>query len=61
MPDEQDEIVAYTEFADGPMRPVYQAPDGQYVIDDAGQRVYGVWFIPQDDHDMPTILDERDF
>jgi PBCV-specific basic adaptor domain len=58
----QDEIIAYTEFADGPMRPVYKsATGGQYVIDDSGQRVYGVWIIPPDEHDTPVILDDREF
>jgi PBCV-specific basic adaptor domain len=62
MNDESNEQVASTEFAGGAMRPVYQTPEGrQYVIDDNGQRVYGVWYWPREDHDTPAVVDDRDF
>jgi hypothetical protein len=54
MPDELP-IIAWVEFNDGPMRPVYEDVDGrQFVIDDDGQWVYGVWFIPPE-CDEPVI------
>jgi hypothetical protein len=54
-----DQPVADVEFIDGLWRPVYQDPRGrQYVIDAAGEPVYGVWFIPQDEP-RPTIIVDR--
>ena len=52
-----DFVVAYTRFTDGQRRPVYETPDQrQYVIDDDGQRVWGVWFIPRDAADVPAVV-----
>jgi hypothetical protein len=42
-----DEVVAYAILLDGSRRPVFEGPDGQYVLDDDGQRVHGVWFSPR--------------
>ena len=50
------EPVAFIEFAGGPMRPVYEDEKGQYVIDEFGFRVAGLWFIPKDESDTPTIV-----
>jgi hypothetical protein len=48
-----DPIIAYTEFNGPPMRPVYERPDGrQYVLDDDGEPVYGVWFVPREEADV---------
>jgi hypothetical protein len=41
----EPEIVAYREFVDGSMRPVYDDGKQQFAIDDEGIRVYGVFFI----------------
>ena len=49
------EPVAHVRFADGPMRPVFEAKDRQFVIDDDGNPVYGVWYIPRDDCEVPII------
>jgi hypothetical protein len=38
----EPEIIAYREFVDGSMRPVYDDGRRQYVINDDGERVYGV-------------------
>jgi hypothetical protein len=55
-----DEHVASTEFLGGAMRPVFQTPEGrQYVVDDDGKRVYGVWFILED-ADRPVVVDDRE-
>ena len=52
-----DPIVAYTAFLGGPMRPVYEQWNGrQYVMDDEGEPVYGLWFIPPDEPDLLLIV-----
>jgi hypothetical protein len=51
------EPVAHVAFAGGPVRPVFEDGDRQYVIDDVGNRVYGVWFVPRDDADTPLVVD----
>jgi hypothetical protein len=51
------EPIAHVSFAGGPVRPVFEDGDCQYVIDDVGNRVYGVWFIPRDDADTPLVVD----
>jgi hypothetical protein len=43
--------VATVPFTDGVARPVYEEDDRQYVIDDGGERVYGVWILA----DEPVI------
>ena len=41
-------IIGYREFTDGATRPIYD--DGrQYVIDDDGLKLYGVWVIPKEE------------
>jgi hypothetical protein len=51
-----DQHVASIEFTDGVWCRVYETSDGrQYVIDDDGHRVYGLWFIPPDDP-QPTVV-----
>ena len=56
-----DQRVATIEFTDGIWRSVCEEPDGkQYVRDDEGDRVYGVWFIARDEpagSDAPVIVD----
>jgi hypothetical protein len=57
-PDVPDVHVADTVFTDGVWRAVYEQPDGrQYVIDDDGEPVFGIWFIPRDDADVPVIVE----
>jgi hypothetical protein len=51
-----DPIIAYREFTDGSMRPIYDDGRRQYVIDDEGFKVYGVWFIPKDEPEPPLIV-----
>jgi hypothetical protein len=42
-------IIGTPEFTDGAQRAVYEDGDGrQFVIDDEGQAVYGVWLIPDE-------------
>jgi hypothetical protein len=43
-------VVAYREFADGNMRPVFEEPNKrQYVVDNDGGRAYGAYFIPPEE------------
>jgi hypothetical protein len=49
VPGRADAIVAYREFADGNMRPVFQDGQRQYVINDDGLREYGVFYIRPDE------------
>jgi hypothetical protein len=44
-------------FVDGTVRPIYQDAHGQYVLDDDGARVYGVWLIPEDECDAPLVVE----
>ena len=53
-----DRHVADTVFTDGHWRAVYEQPDGrQYVIDDDGEPVFSVRFIPRDEADQPVIIE----
>lgn len=50
--------ICYTLFTDGLMRPVFEGARGrQYVIDDDGEPVYGLWFVPRDQCDLPIIVE----
>jgi hypothetical protein len=40
------EPIAYTEFTDGVMRPVYEDARGQFVFDDDGNRIDGARWVP---------------
>jgi hypothetical protein len=40
-----DLIVGYRELIDGSMRAIFDDARRQYVINDDGERVYGVWLI----------------
>jgi hypothetical protein len=53
-----DRHVATTEFVDGVWREVWETPDGrQYVVDDDGEFVFGVWHLPHEDSDEPAVID----
>lgn len=46
-----------TAFVDGQTRPVYENTHGQYVHDNDGELIYGLWFIPRDEGaDTPLIV-----
>jgi hypothetical protein len=51
-----DPVIGHCQFADGAMRPIYDDGKRQYVFDDDGYRVYGVWLIPEDEPDLPLIV-----
>jgi hypothetical protein len=46
-------------FTDGATRPVYQDERGQFIEED-GERVDGVWLVPEKDGaDTPVIVERR--
>jgi hypothetical protein len=55
-----DPIIAYREFVDGSVRPIYDDGKRQYVINDDGDHVYGVFFITRDETDLPLIVPPPD-
>jgi hypothetical protein len=38
------------------LRPVYDAGKRQYIFDDDGYKVHGIWLIPEDESDLPLIV-----
>jgi hypothetical protein len=52
----ENQIVGYREFVDGSWRPIYDDGKRQWVINDDGDRVYGVFLIPRDEADLPLIV-----
>jgi hypothetical protein len=54
-----DQMIGHREFVDGTRRPIYEDAHSQYVLDDDGERVYGVWLIPEDDCDAPLIIESE--
>jgi hypothetical protein len=53
------EPVAQIEFTFVELRAIFATTDGrQYVVDNDGNRVYGIWFIPPPDAecDQPIIV-----
>jgi hypothetical protein len=57
LPMKRDPIIGNCKFADGAMRPIYDDGQRQYVFDDDGYPVYGVWLIPQNEPDLPVIVE----
>jgi hypothetical protein len=45
----EPEIVAYRQFVDGSMRPIYDDGKRQWVVNDDRDHVYGVWYIPREE------------
>jgi hypothetical protein len=52
-----DVAIAEVQFADGSIRTAWETADGlQYVEDDNGEWVDGVWYVPLDDGPVPVII-----
>ena len=39
------------------MRPVFEDERDQYIVDEDGNHIRGVWFIPRDECDVPAVVD----
>ena len=52
-----DPIIGERYYTDGATRPVYWDPRGQYIIDDDGQKAYGVWILPDQEPEQPIVID----
>jgi hypothetical protein len=51
-----NQIIGHVLFVDGAYRPIFQ-PDGrQYVLDDEGERLDGVWMIPEEECLSPDVV-----
>lgn len=48
--------VAYIPLADGSTRGVFDDGNYQWIYDDDGYPVYGVWFIPRDECHTPIVV-----
>jgi hypothetical protein len=52
-----DTLIGKIRIVDGSCREVFQQPDGrQYVLDDAGDPVHGVWIIPEEESVWPAAV-----
>jgi hypothetical protein len=52
-----DQAIGRRHFTDGAERAIFEDyQGGQYVLDDVGQRVEGVWLPPADESDVPLIV-----
>jgi hypothetical protein len=58
--DPKRDPIATVTFADGVDRPVYDDGQGQYVLDAHGKPIYGVWFIPEGEADVPSVVGDVD-
>jgi hypothetical protein len=56
-----DPFIGYRHFTDGRTRQVRADPGGrQYVVDDDGQLVYGLWLRPEEETaDQPVIVEGK--
>ncbi len=48
--------IAFVPFTDG-VRPVYQDAHGQFVHDNEGKAVYGIWFVAPNEPDEPIQVE----
>jgi hypothetical protein len=56
-----DPIIAYVKFVDGARRAVYLEASGkQYVVDDEGEKVHGVWYLPPEERIGPDAVVDAD-
>ena len=57
-----DQIVAHVWFVDAIKRTVFQQADGrQYVLDDDGEPVPGVWLIPKEEVVPDVVIEGRHY
>jgi hypothetical protein len=53
----RSEPIAYVWFTDGVKRAVYEERGRQFVLDEYGEPIYGVWYIPPEECVIPNIVD----
>jgi hypothetical protein len=51
-----EEPIAYIEFVDGIERPVWEVDSRQFVIDDGGRPVFGIWYDAPEETPVPIIV-----
>jgi hypothetical protein len=55
------QIIGHRDFVDDARRPIYEDAQGQYVVNDEGERVYGFYLLPEEECcDPPVIVDGPD-
>jgi hypothetical protein len=45
--------IGYRDFVDDTRRAVFEDDVGQFVLDDDGKRLYGVWLVPKEESQLP--------
>ncbi len=51
------QLIGYREFVAGTCQPIYVKDQGQYVLNDEGERLYGVYLIPEEEScDLRVIV-----
>jgi hypothetical protein len=53
------EPIAYTFTVDGLRLPVYEDSRGQFIIDENGEEIRGLWYIPREECDRPVIVEHN--
>ena len=48
--------IAQVRVVDGVTRPVFEESGRQFVFDDDGLPVYGMWFLPPEECDEPIVV-----
>jgi hypothetical protein len=50
----QAKQIGYRDFVDDTQRAVFEDDVGQFVLDNDGERCYGVWLVPSEERQPPT-------
>jgi hypothetical protein len=53
--------IAEVMFTDVRACPVYEGTEWQYASGDDGEPVYGVWFLPLDEANLPVIVEAASY
>jgi hypothetical protein len=51
------QLISFRYIVNGPRRPIYEDAEGQYVLNDDGERLYGLFFFSEECCDLPVIVD----
>ncbi len=59
VPPQMSQVIGFRLFVDGVLWPIYEDAQGQYVVDDDGQRVYGVFLMSEEETcDLPVLVEK---